>query len=88
MGTRNGYMDGMIRDGRNAYLTGYAPWFLFLRAVFNGVYRPYILRTACMLTGYFKAMIHKRERVVSPEEMEFHRYLHRQRFLKLHIFQP
>ena len=50
MGTRNGYIDGMIRDGRNAYLTGYAPWFLILRAVFNGTYRPYLLRTACMLT--------------------------------------
>jgi poly-beta-1,6-N-acetyl-D-glucosamine synthase len=88
MGTRNGYMDGMIRDGRNAYLTGYAPWFLVLRAVFNGIYRPYLLRTACMLTGYFKAMIRKSERVVSGDEMRFHRRLHRQRFLRLRFFQP
>ena len=42
MGTRNGYVDGMLRDGRNAYLTGYSPWFLILRAVYNGVYRPYL----------------------------------------------
>lgn len=88
MGTRNGYMDGMIRDGRNAYLTGYAPWFLTLRALYNGVHRPYLLRTACMLYGYFKAMIGKRERVVSGEEMEFHRYLHRQRILRRRFFQP
>jgi biofilm PGA synthesis N-glycosyltransferase PgaC len=88
MGTRNGYIDGMIRDGRNAYLTGYAPWFLILRALFNGTHRPYLLRTACMLTGYFKAMLSKRERVVSGDEMQFHRYLHRQRILKLHFFQP
>lgn len=88
MGTRNGYIDGMIRDGRNAYLTGYAPWFLILRAVFNGTYRPYLLRTACMLTGYFKAMIDKKERVVTGEEMEFHRYLHRQRIMRLRFFQP
>ncbi len=88
MGTRNGYMDGMIRDGRNAYLTGYAPWFLILRAGFNCIYRPYLLRTFCMLFGFFKAMIEKRKRVVSDEEMKFHRYLQSQRFIKFHIFQP
>ena len=88
MGTRNGYMDGMLRDGRNAYLTGYAPWFLVLRAVYNGVHRPYLLRTLCMLAGYFKAMFTRMPRVVSDKEMKFHRFLHRERFLKLHPLQP
>lgn len=88
MGTRNGYVDGMLRDGRNAYLTGYAPWFLFLRAVFNGAYRPYALRTLCMLAGYFSAMRARLPRVVTPEEMRFHRRLHRERFIKLRPLQP
>jgi hypothetical protein len=88
MGTRNGYVDGMLRDGRNAYLTGYAPWFLTLRAIFNGAYRPYLLRTLCMLTGYFSAMYSRLPRVVSDEEIRFHRRLHRDRFLKMHPLQP
>ena len=88
MGTRNGYIDGMLRDGRNAYLTGYAPWFLVLRAAYNGIHRPYLLRTLCMLIGYFKAMAFRLPRVVSQEEMKFHRHLHRERFLKLHPLQP
>jgi cellulose synthase/poly-beta-1,6-N-acetylglucosamine synthase-like glycosyltransferase len=88
MGTRNGYIDGMIRDGRNAYLTGYAPWFLIVRAIYNGIHRPYLLRTTCMLAGYFKAMLVRLPRVVNEEEMKFHRHLHRERFLKLHPLQP
>lgn len=88
MGTRNGYIDGMLRDGRNAYLTGYAPWFLVMRAVYNGIHRPYLLRTFCMLGGYFKAMFARMPRVVSDKEMQFHRHLHRERFLKLHPLQP
>ncbi len=88
MGTRNGYIDGMLRDGRNAYLTGYAPWFFCMRAVFNGLYRPYLLRTACMLIGYFGAMSRRLPRVVTPEEMAFHRKLHRERFTGLHPLQP
>jgi hypothetical protein len=88
MGTRNGYIDGMLRDGRNAYLTGYAPWFFALRAVFNGLYRPYLLRTACMLIGYLSAWSRRLPRIVSDQEMAFHRKLHRERFLKLHPFQP
>jgi glycosyltransferase involved in cell wall biosynthesis len=88
MGTRNGYIDGMLRDGRNAYLTGYAPWFIFLRAVFNGIYRPYLLRTACMLAGYAGAWFRRLPRVVTDEEMAFHRKSHRERFIKLHPLQP
>lgn len=88
MGTRNGYIDGMLRDGRNAYLTGYAPWFFLLRAVFNGIYRPYLLRTACMLAGYARAWFQRMPRTVTSEEMAFHRKTHRERFLKLRPLQP
>lgn len=88
MGTRNGYIDGMLRDGRNAYLTGYAPWFFFLRAVFNSLYRPFLLRTLCMLAGYARAWITRMPRVVTDEEMAFHRKLHRDRFLRLRPLQP
>ena len=88
MGTRNGYIDGMLRDGRNAYLTGYAPWFFLLRAIFNGLHRPYLIRTACMLAGYFRAMVQRLPRIVSSEELAFHRKLHRDRFIKLHPLQP
>lgn len=88
MGTRNGYIDGMLRDGRNAYLTGYAPWFFFLRALYNGLHRPYAIRTACMLAGYVRAMAQRLPRIVSPEELDFHRKLQRDRFIKLHPLQP
>lgn len=73
MGTRNGYIEGIIRDGNNAYLTGYVPIVFFCRAVFNMKYRPYILRTYFMLYGYFKAYILRKPRVVSYEEMQFHK---------------
>lgn len=73
MGTRNGYIDGMIRDGKNAYLTGYVPFVFFCRAVFNMKYRPYMLRTFCMLWGYFSALIRRLDKVVDEEEYEFHK---------------
>lgn len=73
MGTRNGYIDGMVRDGRNAYLTGYVPFVFFCRAVFNIRYKPYILRTICMLWGYFSTYLKRPARVVSDEEYDFHK---------------
>lgn len=79
MGTRNGYIDGMIRDGRNAYLTGYAPLFFICRALFNMRFRPYLLRTVCMLRGYFSAYWRRLPRVVSDEELSFHIELQRRR---------
>lgn len=79
MGTRNGYKDGMVRDGRNAYLTGYTPFFFVLRAFFNMRFRPYLLRTFCMLWGYFSAYIQGVSRTVSDEELSFHVKLQRRR---------
>jgi poly-beta-1,6-N-acetyl-D-glucosamine synthase len=81
MGTRRGYIDGMVRDGRNAYLTGYTPWFFFLRALFNGRSFPYVVRTACMLWGYAGAFARRLPRAVSREEQAFHERLQRQRLL-------
>lgn len=72
MGTRNGYVDGIVRDGRNAYLTGYTPWFIALRALFNMRYKPYAVRTVCMLWGYGSACWSRLPRVVTPEELAFH----------------
>lgn len=79
MGTRNGYIDGMIRDGRNAYLTGYTPVFFVCRALFNMRFRPYLLRTACMLWGYFKAYSRKLPQVVTDAELKFHVQLQKKR---------
>jgi glycosyltransferase involved in cell wall biosynthesis len=81
MGTRRGYVDGMVRDGRNAYLTGYTPWFFFLRAVYNGRFFPYVLRTACMLWGYASALLRRLPRAVSAEELAFHVRLQRRRLM-------
>jgi len=82
MGTRNGYVDGMIRDGRNAYLTGYGGLFFAARALFNARYRPWLLRTACMLWGYAGARLRRLPRIVTEEEMIFHRTMQR-RWLRL-----
>lgn len=79
MGTRNGYIDGIIRDGRNAYLTGYTPDFFILRAFFNMRFRPYMLRTFCMLWGFFSAYVQGLPRIVSEEERSFHVKLQRRR---------
>ncbi len=79
MGTRRGYIEGMIRDGRNAYLTGYTPVFLTLRALFNARYFPYVVRSACMLLGYAAAGLRRSPRVVTAEERAFHRRLQRRR---------
>lgn len=83
MGTRLGYLEGMLRDGRNAYLTGYTPVFLTLRALYNARYFPYVVRSACMLVGYAAACLRRSPRVVTAEERAFHRHLQRQR-LRLH----
>ena len=79
MGTRNGYIDGMIRDGRNAYLTGYGGIFFLARALFNARYRPWLLRTICMLWGYAGARMRRLPRIVTEEEMTFHRTMQRRR---------
>jgi glycosyltransferase involved in cell wall biosynthesis len=79
MGTRRGYFDGMIRDGRNNYITGYSPLFFFLRSVYNARYYPFVLRTLCMLYGYSQAYINKLPRAVTEEEHFFHLNLQKNR---------
>lgn len=81
MGTRQGYIDGMIRDGRNNYLTGYMPLFFVLRAIFNGRYFPYVVRTACMLYGYFSSYFMGLPRAVTDDEYKFHTSLQKKRLL-------
>lgn len=81
MGTRKGYIDGMVRDGRNNYITGYIPLFFISRAVFNGRYFPFILRTGCMLYGYFSAYINRLPRAVTEKEYAFHASLQKKRLL-------
>lgn len=82
MGTRNGYVDGMIRDGRNAYLTGYTLFFFLCRALFNVRYYPYVLRTACLLYGYLQAKWRGLPKIVTEEERLFHAQLQRKRLRK------
>lgn len=79
MGTRNGYVDGSVRDGRNAWLTGYGAPFFVARALYNARYRPFVVRSACMLYGYAAAWWRREPRIVTAEEMAFHRELHRRR---------
>ena len=81
MGTRQGYINGMIRDGRNNYLTGYIPLFFVLRAIFNGRYYPYVLRTVCMLYGYFSSYFKGLPRAVTDDEYLFHSSLQKKRLL-------
>ena len=81
MGTRRGYIDGMVRDGKNNYLTGYTPIFFVMRAVFNARYYPYVLRTACMIYGYFAALLSGIPRAVSKQEYRFHANLQRRRLM-------
>jgi len=81
MGTRQGYINGMVRDGRNNYLTGYMPLFFVLRAIFNGRYFPYVVRTACMLYGYFSSYVKNLPRIVTEDEYKFHSSLQKKRLL-------
>jgi biofilm PGA synthesis N-glycosyltransferase PgaC len=81
MGTRGGYINGMVRDGRNSYLTGYTPLFLLARALFNVRYYPYVLRTFCMVYGYFTTYVKGVPRTVSDKEYQFHAKLQRNRLL-------
>jgi len=79
MGTRHGYFDGMTRAGRNNYLTGYFTLFFVLRAFYNGIYYPYIIRTLCMLFGYLQAYLSKQPLAVTEAEHLFHVNLQRKR---------
>lgn len=79
MGTRNGFVEGSVRDGRNAWLTGYGAGFFTARALYNARYRPWIVRSACMLYGYAGAWWRGEKRIVTEAEMAFHRSLHRRR---------
>lgn len=84
VGTRRGYIDGTIRDGRNAYLTGYTPHFFVCRALFNIRFKPYLLRTICMLWGFTAAYVRRLPRAVTQEERFFHAQLLRDR-LRLYL---
>ena len=79
MGTRLGYFDGMTRDGRNNYITGYSTTFFVFRAIYNGKYYPFFIRTYCMLYGYICAHINKLPLAVTPQEHLFHVNLQRKR---------
>lgn len=81
MGTRSGYINGMVRDGRNSYLTGYTPLFLLARALFNIRYYPYVLRTSCMIYGYFTTYFKSVPRTVNDKEYQFHAKLQRNRLM-------
>ena len=81
MGTRRGYIDGMVRDGKNNYLTGYTPLFFVMRAVFNARYYPYLFRTACMIYGYFAALFCGTPRAVTKQEYRFHAHLQWRRLM-------
>ncbi len=79
MGTRQGYFDGMTRDGRNNYITGYSRLFFFLRALYNAKHYPYLIRTLCMVYGYILAWWRKLPLAVTEEEHLLHVNLQRRR---------
>ncbi len=79
MGTRQGHFDGMTRDGRNNYITGYYRLFFLLRALYSARYFPFIVRTVCMLYGYARAERLKLPLAVSDEEHLYHINLQRNR---------
>lgn len=86
MGTRNGYRDGMIRDGRNAFLTGYVPSVFIIRALYNIRHKPYLSRTICMLWGYFSTWVKNPPRVVNQQEYEFHKTIQYKKINPANIF--
>ena len=80
MSSRKGLWEGKVRLGRNFYITGYHPAFLFARSLYRLFQKPYVVESAGVLYGYFKAMSGREDPVVTKEEGEF---LQRQQLRRL-----
>jgi glycosyltransferase involved in cell wall biosynthesis len=80
MSSRSGLWEGKIRTGKIFYITGYHPVFLVARSIFRIRVRPYHIETFGVMYGYFKAMLRRESRVVTPEQV---RFLRRQQLRRL-----
>jgi glycosyltransferase involved in cell wall biosynthesis len=83
MSSRGGLWEGKTRTGRNLYLTGYSPFFLIARCIYRLFRKPYVIESAGVMLGYFRAMLKNEPPDVSPEEKSFLRREQRHRLLKL-----
>ena len=81
MSSRQGLWEGKKRTGRNLYLTGYSVLFLLARSIYRLFKKPYIIESAGVMYGYFKAMFKSEPLAVTPEEKAFLRREQRQRLL-------
>lgn len=80
MSSRTGLWEGKKRTGRNLYLTGYSTLFLVARCLYRLFKKPYVVESAGVMFGYFRAMLKNEPRVVTPEEMA---YIRKEQFQRL-----
>ena len=81
MSSRKGLWEGKKRTGRNLYLTGYSVLFLLARSAYRLFRKPYLIESAGVIYGYFRAMLKNEPLAVTPQEKAFLRREQRQRLL-------
>ncbi len=71
MASRDGLLNGKIREGVNFYITGYHPVFLFARCLYHLKDKPFLASSSGVFFGYLKSWFRGEPLVVSPEEKKF-----------------
>jgi poly-beta-1,6-N-acetyl-D-glucosamine synthase len=79
-GTAEGIWNGLTKNGRANYISGYHPLFMLAKSVAHVIRRPYVVGSVALLYGYVTAYLSRVPRVDDPELI---RYLQRQQLAKL-----
>jgi hypothetical protein len=70
-GMATGYFRRMLAPGVAAYKAGYSPIFMSARAAYRMGEKPYGLRGALLLAGYFRACLSGEKRTAEPSLIKF-----------------
>jgi len=79
-GTAKGIIRGKINGGKAAYVAGYHPVFMILRAIRQMADKPYLIGGAALAYGFLEGYFQRIPRVKDPELI---RYLRRQQINRL-----
>jgi biofilm PGA synthesis N-glycosyltransferase PgaC len=71
VGTANGRWRAGMAPGIAAYQAGYSPFFMIVRAVWNLGQKPYVLRSALLLAGFFQGYLRGEPRAADPVLVRF-----------------
>ncbi len=79
-GTADGWLGGLVKNGRANYVAGYHPLFMLAKCARRLVYRPVVLGSGALLCGFLSGYI---KRLPQVDDRQLIRYLRRQQMNRL-----